>query len=70
MRNDGCDPAFAASGAIGPAIVAFVGDCGARCDVRAEIEQRLEVRRVGLLAAGQIEGDRAPVEIGLEMDFR
>ena len=51
-------------------MVALVADCGARRDVRADIEQRFEVRRVGSLAAGQIEGDGTAVEIGLEMDFR
>jgi hypothetical protein len=33
------------------------------------VEQGLEHRRVGLLAAGDLEGDRMAVEVGLQVDF-
>lgn len=70
VRDDWSDPTFATGGAIGLAVVALIPHRGERLDVRAKIEQRLKVRRVGFLAFGQIEGDRTAVEMGLEMDFR
>lgn len=54
VGDDRSDPAFAAGGMIGFAVVALVADRGARIEVRTKIEKRLEARRAGLLAAGQI----------------
>ncbi len=56
--------------AIAFGVVAFVGERRARCDVRADIEERFEVSAITRLAARQMKGDGKPIEIGLEMDFR
>ena len=45
------------------------GDNGAGPDIGAEVHQGLEMRTVGRLAAGQVEGDRQAVEIRLQVDF-
>jgi hypothetical protein len=60
----------AGGGAVGAAVVAFVGDDGAERYVQAEMQKRLEHGRVGLLAAGDLEGERMAVEVGLQMDLR
>jgi hypothetical protein len=49
--------------------VAFVADGGAGMNVRPEVEQDGKVRSVAALAAGQIEGDRMAVEVGLQVDL-
>ena len=61
--------ASSGGGSVGAAVVAVVGDHGAGRGVRAEAQQRLEHRRVGLLASGDLESDRMAVEVGLQVDF-
>ena len=62
-------PAGAGGGAVGAAVVALVGDHGARHGVWTEVQEGLEHRRVGFLAAGDLEGDRVAVETSLQVDF-
>ena len=69
MWNDGNDAALPRRPAVGFAGVALVADRRARIDVGPEPEQDREVRGVALLAAGQVEGDRMAVEVGLQVDF-
>lgn len=69
MRDDGHDAAFARRLPVGLAGVALVADGGARIDIGPKVEQNGEVRRVRLLAAGQIESEIASVEIGLQVDL-
>jgi hypothetical protein len=57
VRNDGSDAARPRRFAIGLAGVAFVADDGARLNVGADVEQNVEMTRVGGFAAGQVEGD-------------
>jgi hypothetical protein len=56
--------------AIGLAGVAFVADDGARLNVRSDIEQNVEMTRVGSLAAGQVEGDDVAGGVRFRLDFR
>lgn len=69
MRNGRTNSSFARCFAIGLRIVAFVADRGAWRNVRADIEQRLEVTTVAFFTAGQIEADRRAVEVRFEMDL-
>ena len=69
VRNDRDGAAGAGGGSVGAAIIALVGDHSARRGVWPEAQEGLEHRRVGLLAPGDLEGDRVPVEIGLQVDF-
>ena len=69
LLDDRHDAAAFAQGAVGMAVIALVADGGARLDAGAEIEKHRKVRAIGLLAAGQIEGDDMAVLIGLEVDF-
>lgn len=69
VRDDRDDTALACGIAIGPAGIALVADRCPRIDVGAKPEQDREVRCVALLAAGQVEGDRMAVEVGLQVDF-
>jgi hypothetical protein len=68
-RNDGDRAAVASRLPVRLAGVAFVADGGAGMNVRAEVEQYGKMRSVAALAAGQIEGDRMAVEIGLQVDL-
>ena len=68
-RDDGNDPALSRRLTVCLAGIALVADRGARVDVGTKPEQDVEVRRVALLAAGQIEGDGMAVEIGLQVDL-
>ena len=68
-RDDGNDAARACGLAVGLAGIAFVADGRAWIDVGAEPEQDGKVRRIGFLAAGQVEGDRMAVEVSLQMDL-
>ena len=61
--------AGAGGGPVGAAVIALVGDHGAGRGVWTEAQQGLEHGRVGLLAAGDLEGDRMAVEVGLQVDF-
>jgi len=67
--NDRCDPTCTRGGTVCPAVVSFVGDGDARLDVRADVERGLELGAVADFASGQVEVERAAVEIGLEVDF-
>jgi hypothetical protein len=62
--------AGAGGGSVCATVVALVGDDGAGRGVRPEAQEGLEHRRIGLLAAGDLEGDGMAVEIGLQVDFR
>ena len=55
--------------AIGFAVISLVAERRARGDGRSKSEERLEMRRVGLLSAGQIEGEDMTVEVGFEVDL-
>ena len=70
VGNGGAYATLARSVAVGFGVVSFIGERGARRDVRTDVEQSLELRAVAGLPAGQEERDRQAVEIGLEMDFR
>jgi hypothetical protein len=70
VGDDRRDAATAGSGAVTPAGVALVRDGGAWPHVGPEIEQRLEDGAIPRLAAGQMEGERQAVKVGLEVDFR
>jgi hypothetical protein len=49
--------------------VALVADGDARLNIWADVEQRFEMRRVGSLATGQIEGDDVARRVRFGMDF-
>ena len=40
-----------------------------RVDIGTKPEQDRQMWRVGFLAAGQVEGDRVSVKVGLDVDF-
>ena len=69
MWNDGNDAAIPRRPAVGLAGVALVADRRARLDLGTEPEQDREVRRVALLATGQVECDGMAVEVCLQVDF-
>ena len=52
------------------AVISLVGDHGAGRGVRPEAQEDLEHRRLGLLAAGDLEGDGVAVGIGLQVNCR
>lgn len=69
MRDDGDDTSPPAGRAVGGRIVAFVGQGGARRDVRPDVERGFELGAVAGLSAGQMEGNGQAVEIRLEVDL-
>ena len=69
VGNDGQGASFPGELAVSGAVIALVGDDGAGPDIGADVHQGLEMRTVGSLAAGQVEGDRQAVEIRLQVDF-
>lgn len=69
MGDDWNDAAIPCRFAIGLAGGALVADRGARVHVGIEPEQDREVQRIAFLSAGQVEGDRIAVEIGLQVDL-
>ena len=69
MRNDRRDAALSGNRAVGLAVITLVADGGARVDVGTEAEKHRKLRRVALLAAGEIEGEIAAIEVGLQVDF-
>ena len=69
MRNDRTNAALAGAVAIGFGVVTFVGDGGARQNIRSDVEQEFEVAAVAGFAPGQMEGERQAVEVDLEVDF-
>src|ERR1700680_1273499 len=70
VGNDRTDATLARAIAIYFRIVSLVGDGGARRDVGADIEEKLEIVAVGGFAAGQMKGERQDVAIDLEGGFR
>ena len=56
-------------GSIGRAIIAFVRDHGAGLDLGAGCDQSRHDRGVVRGAAGNLKGQRAPLFVGLQMDF-
>ena len=70
MRNDGSYAARPSRFAVGFAGVAFVADDGARPNVGSDVEQNVEVTRVGGFAAGQVEGDDIAGGVRFRVDFR
>ena len=69
VRNDRTDAARPGRRLVGFGVIAFVGHDGAGRHVRAEVEQQGEDGTVARLAAGQVKGDGAAVEVGFEMDL-
>ena len=65
-----CDATRKRGDAIRVAVIYLVGHRDARANVRADVERCLELGAVAGLAPGQVEVERMPVEIGLEVDFR
>ena len=69
VRNDGADAAPACRLAICLAVIALIADhCPGR-DIRAKVEQGLEIAAVAGLAAGQVKGQGQTVEIALQVDL-
>lgn len=69
MRDDGSDATVSRCLAVGFAGVALVSNGRTWLRVRPQIQQDRKVRRVALLAAGQVKGDWVAVEIRLQVDF-
>jgi hypothetical protein len=69
IRNNGADAALARCLAASLAVVTLVADHSPGRDVRAEVEQRLEIAVVAGLAAGQVEGQGQAVEIAFQVDL-
>jgi len=69
VRDGGADAAPARRLSVRLGVVAFVAEHRPRGDVRANVEQDLEVAAVAGLAAGQVEGQRQAIEIELQVDF-
>ena len=69
VGDGGADAASARCLAVRLGVVTLVTEHRARRDVGANVEQDLEVAAVAGLAAGQMEGQRQAVEIGLQVDF-
>ena len=70
MRNDGSYAARPSRFAVGFAGVAFVADDGARPNVGSDVEQNVEVTRVGGFAACQVEGDDIAGGVRFRVDLR
>jgi hypothetical protein len=70
VRNDRSYAARPRRLTIGLAGVAFVADDGAGLNVGADVEQDIEMPRVGGFAAGQVEGDDIPGGVRFCVDFR
>lgn len=69
VRDDGVDAAHAGCLSVARSIVALVGQSGAWRDVRADVEQDLELASVAGLPAGEVERERLAVEVALEVDL-
>ena len=54
---------------IGLAGVASVADDGARLNVQSDVEQDVEMMRIGSLAPCQVEGDDVAGGVGFRVDF-
>ena len=69
VRDDGTDAAPACRFAVCLAVIPLVADYRPGRDVRADVEQGLEITAVAGLAAGQVEGQRQSVKIALQVNF-
>ena len=69
VRDDRGDTTRSGSGSVGPAGIAFVGDDGARFNVRADVEQDIEMTRIRSLPASQVESDQVSGIVGFPVDF-
>ena len=69
VGDDGADAAAARRRSVCLGVVALVANDGPGRDVRADVEQDLEIAAVAGLAAGQMEGQWQPVEIGFQVDL-
>ena len=69
VRDGGADAAPARRLSVGLGVVTLIAENRSRGDVRADVEQDLEVAAVAGLATGQVEGQRQTVEIELQVDF-
>ena len=69
VRDDGTDTAPACRFAVGLAVIALIADHRPGRDVRADVEQGLEITAVAGLTAGQVEGQRQTVEIAFQVDL-
>ena len=68
-RNHRCDATRKRGEAIRLAVITLISHCDARADVRANVERCLELGAVAGFATSQMEVERKPVEIGLEVDL-
>jgi hypothetical protein len=69
VRDGGADAAPARRLSVGLGVVTLIAENRSRGNVRADVEQDLEIAAVAGLAAGQVEGQRQTVEIELQVDF-
>jgi hypothetical protein len=69
VGDGGADAAGAGGLPVGLGVVALVAEGGAGRDVGADVEKGLEVAAVAGFSARQMEGERAAIEVGLEMDL-
>ena len=63
------DTSVAGSLPVGFGVIALVTHSRPRRDLRPEVEQRLEVRAVADLTAGQAKAQRIAIPVGLEVDL-
>ena len=69
IRDGRADAAGAGRLPVGLGVIALVAHSRARRDVGTKIEQRLEMRAVAGLAAGQAKAERIAIPVGLEVDL-
>ena len=50
-------------------IVAFVAECGARIEIRTDVEKRLKVAAITGFTAGEMEGNWQATEVGLQVNL-
>lgn len=70
IGNDRQATVISCGRAIGLGIVALVGDHGARRDLGFLAEQDFELLAIRGLGAGQMEVERQPIEVALDVDLR
>ena len=68
-RNHRSDATRTRGDAIRLAVITLIGHCDAGADVRADVERCLELGAITGFATSQMEVERTPVEIGLEVDL-
>ena len=69
VRDGGAHAAAARRLAVGLGVVSLVAEHRPGRDVGADVEQDREVAAVAGLPAGEMEGQRQAVEVGLQVDF-